>query len=134
MGRNVISPYINDKIVVSIDKYGLLSEDEFNSINNLYHFKKNKDVYYDYKRNKTVATKIKSILEDKFMYNFNLSWLKTEIYSTNSTTLLDIVKNNSLLHNIYEGYLAKKKTEKHYEALDAMTKELPDEEGFTEDI
>lgn len=128
MGRFVISPYINDKVIVNVDKFGLLSEDEFNSINNLYHFKKNKDIYYDYKRNKLVATKIKSILEDKFMYNFNLSWLKTEIYSTNSITLLDIVKNNSLLHNIYEKYLAKKKIEKHYEALDAMIEELPDEE------
>lgn len=128
MGRFVISPYINDKVIINIDKFGLLSEYEFNSINNLYHFKKIKDTYYDYKRNKVVATKIKSILEDKFMYNFNLSWLKTEIYSTNSTTLLNIVKNNSLLHNIYESYLAKKKTEKHFEALDAIIEELPDEE------
>ena len=35
------------------------------------------------------------------------------LYSTNSKTLLEIVKNNPLLQNIYKGYLDKKKTEKH---------------------
>lgn len=132
MARTLHNEALNNyKIEVENEEIVPISENEFNKINNLYHFVKNSNHFYDKKREKTVARKEKQLLSGDYLYHFNKNWLKKELLVTNSNTLLDICKNNELLYDIYLSYLNKKKQEKHYEALNSMLGDMPNEEELT---
>lgn len=105
--------YQQPQVIVTSDTIVNISDEEFNKINNLYHFVKKGNSYYDKKRNKTVNTRHKSMFNDGFVNNFSKNWLKTELFSTKSQTLLNIVKNNPLLFDIYKSYCDKIKNEKY---------------------
>jgi hypothetical protein len=104
------------------DEYCIIDEEQFNKINSLYKFSKRGKYYIDYKRNKTVATVMKSLLDtNKRIYNFNYNWLKKELLCTGSHTLLDIVKNDPQFASIEKAYEDKKKKEKYYLPLNDFT-------------
>ncbi len=105
MGRRS-NEEINNFIKVSIENefYELLTEEEFNKINNLYKFMKIRNNFYDRKRNKVVCSLIKGYLSNENSYKFSLNWLKKELFCTNSKTLLDVVKNNPKLLKIKAEY------------------------------
>lgn len=105
--------YEQSQIIITSDVIVNISDEEFNKINNLYHFIKHGDAYYDRKRNKIVNNVQKSMFNDGFLNNFSKNWLKTELFATKSQTLLNIVKNNPLLFDIYNSYLDKIKNEKY---------------------
>lgn len=105
--------YEQSQIIITSDVIVNISDEEFNKINDLYHFIKRGDSYYDKKRNKIVNNVQKSMFNDGFLNNFSKNWLKTELFATKSQTLLNIVKNNPLLFDIYNSYLDKIKNEKY---------------------
>ena len=119
---NYVNSSIYDTCFIENDEYCLIDEEQFNKINSLYKFNKRGKCYIDRKRNKSVATETKSLLnEDKKLYNFNYNWLKKELLCTGSHTLLDIVKNDPQFASIEEAYLKKKKKEKYYLPLNDFT-------------
>lgn len=89
-----------------------ISIDDFNKINQLYKFIHNKGIYFDKKRNKIVAKLKKNLLNNKDYYTFSKNWLRDELISTNSSLLLDIIKNNIHCYDIFTEYNNKKLKDK----------------------
>ena len=119
---NYVNSSIYDTCFIENDEYCIIDEEQFNKINSLYKFNKRGNHYIDYKRNKSVATEMKSLLDpNKKIYNFSYNWLKKELLCTNSQTLLDIVKNDPQFASIEEAYVNKKKREKRYLPLNDFT-------------
>jgi len=114
MGKNKHNKlFEQSQVIITSDVIVNISDEEFNKINNLYHFIKKGNQYFDRKRNKVVNTIQKSMFNDGILNNFSKNWLKTELFCTKSQTLLNIVKNNPLLFDIYKSYCDKIKNEKY---------------------
>ena len=117
-----VTSQVYDTCFIENDEYCIIDEEQFNKINSLYKFNKRGNHYIDYKRNKLVATEMKSLLDtNKKIYNFSYNWLKKELLCTGSHTLLDIVKNDPQFAPIEEAYVNKKKKEKRYLPLNDFT-------------
>lgn len=117
-----VTSQVYDTCFIENDEYCIIDEEQFNKINSLYKFNKRGKHYIDYKRNKNVATEMKSLLtDDKKIYNFSYNWLKKELLCTGSHTLLDVVKNDPQFAPIEEAYINKKKREKKYLPLNDFT-------------
>lgn len=114
MGRNKHNAlYEQSQVIINPNIIVNISDEEFNKINNLYNFIKKGNQFFDKKRNKVVNTRQKSMFNEGYINNFSKNWLKTELFCTKSETLLNIVKNNPLLFDIYKSYCDKLKNEKY---------------------
>lgn len=129
-----INAMINN-VIIENEEYVILDEEQFNKINNLYKFRKISNTYFDKKRQRTIATRFKSLFEDNtYKYRFSFNWLKKELLSTGSKTLLEIVSLDPNLQEIKEIYTKKLKKDKHYlplndfRALNFIDEDKNDEE------
>lgn len=119
MGKNKHNAlYEQSQIIIENDNYVNISEEDLQELDNLYHFIKKGNQYFDRKRNKVVNTRQNSILYDGIMNNFSKNWLKKELFCTKSQTILKIVKNNPLLFDIYKSYCDKLASEKYPSLID----------------
>lgn len=114
MGKNKHNALLEQaQIIIESDNYINISDEDLKELDNLYHFIKKDNHYFDRKRNKIVCTSQKSLLYDGIINNFSKNWLKKELFCTKSHTILKIVKNNPLLFDIYKAFCDKITSEKY---------------------
>lgn len=92
------------KIIDNIENAAIIPERDFEELNNIYKFKyiPQYRVYFDTKWNKTVAKKTKFFNDTNII--INVDWLKTELFRSNSSTVLLVCKRNIELRELFNEY------------------------------
>lgn len=102
-----------DKISLDIEDPILITKQELDDINRVYNFTyiPKMGLYYDKKWNKSVAKKIQNRITDDISIYFSKSWIKNELFRTNTPLLLKFCYNNAQCLDIYNKYKEKKYVE-----------------------